>query len=110
MEGWGQECDAAEGRGGRRECAQGTARVPRHGPTWHTFVVVLVNAARNQINTYTTEAYEAPRELHSVALRELFSAFSRGRPGRKPLRVWPKVVTFLASVPSFAYQHIGAPE
>ena len=46
-------------------------------------------------------------ELHCVVLQELFLHCSRVRPGREPLRVWPKVVTFLASVPPFAY--VGMP-
>ena len=103
LEGWGQDWDAAEGHGGPRKCAQGTARAPWCGPTWHTFVVVLGNAARNQINRYTTKPYEAPQELHLVTRQELFLQFLRARPGRKRLTVWPKVATFLASVPSFAY-------
>ena len=103
LEGWGQEWDAEEGRGGPRKCTHGTARAPWYGPTWHTSAVVLLNGAINQIYSYTGKPYGALGELHLAMLQELSLQFLRGRPGRGPLRVWPKVGTFLASVPSNAY-------
>ena len=93
-----------------QEVHAGTAGAAWYGPTWHTSVVVLVDGAINQIYRYTSKPHGALGELHLAMLQELSLQFSRGRPGREPLRVWPKVATFLASVPSNAYYHIGGPK
>ena len=73
-------------------------------------MLLLLVCARYLIYIFTYWLCVTLVELPVLTLQELFSQFSRGRPGREQLRVRLKVATFLASVPPFAYWQVARPK